>query len=134
MNKIVRALIVVCFSIVAVANAEVGQTDVIDSIATKPDSNVAILLLFQERPWTKESFSLLSKKLAFYKLTIDSGQLAKQKPAISNKKLRVIIVYQSVPGAEFEIELKELQTAFGSESKDLYWGTQNEMLELAKNP
>jgi hypothetical protein len=129
----------ICFAaalllLITLAYAEVGETDVIDAVASKPDSTVAVLLLHQGRKWDAMSEDLLEKKLAFYRLVITSGQLTKQMPALQGKKPRVIVVYKRKPETEFEAKLAEHQAALAKDNIELLWGNQEEVTTLAGKP
>jgi hypothetical protein len=116
------------------AQAEVGQTDVIDAIATKPDRTDATLLLFQLRPWNEESITLFNKKVQFYAMAIGSGALSKQRPETVGKSIRIIVLYQEIPPADVEGRLRELKDVFGKSQVVFIWGEQKDLPLLAVKP
>lgn len=116
------------------AHAEVGETEVIDAVASKPGMTYAVLILHQARPWNDESLLLLKKKLAFYSESVRSGALLKQRPALEGKSFRIIVLYGEKPSATAEAELKVSKEALSKEQVSLLWGTQRELISLAESP
>jgi|GEM_PF-2462845 len=135
MKLMFRIFLVLSLLLVSViADAEIGETDVIDAVATKPDSNIVILLIAQARPWSETTLDLLNKKLSYYKEVIISGEFVKQKPEMANKKPRIIIAYQQMPNADIESILEKLKQEFSEIKIDLYWGTRNDLAKIASKP
>ena len=134
--KHIPALILFCLSFLVVvpANAEVGQTNVIDAIATKPDKSEAVLLLFQARPWNEESIALFNKKVEFYSLAISSESLVKQKPDLQGKTFRVIVIYQDKPPISVEERLRELKEGFAKSQVAFVWGERKDLATLSTKP
>lgn len=112
------------------AIAEVGDTTVIDMIATKPNSPDAVLMLHQMRTWNDESRNFLQNKLAFYETVIRTGALARQQPRVSGKHFTIMVVYASVPPEEI-LELLSITKARMLENQIvLHWGTQPDIAKL----
>ncbi|MFZ6751325.1 DUF6572 domain-containing protein [Undibacterium sp. Ren11W] len=133
--KIILILAACLFSLLTLsAHAEVGQTNVIDAIATKPDQQEALLLLHQSRPWNEESIELLNKKIAFYALAISSESLVKQKPELQGKKMKIIVIYTKAPPSIVEDRLNELKSIFYKEHVVFVWGEQKDLATLTTKP
>ncbi|HJV96364.1 MAG TPA: DUF6572 domain-containing protein, partial [Albitalea sp.] len=132
----VASILALCLSLLVASPvcAEVGETNVIDAIATKPESRVAILLLFQARAWNEESIGLFNRKVEFYALAIGSGSLVQQKPELQGKALRIIVIYERTPPAIVETRLRELQESFSKSQVGFVWGEQRDLATLATKP
>lgn len=130
--RIVLATIALAVSYPAMS--EVGETNVIDAIASKPDKSHALLLLHQMRPWDTESVELLRKKLAFYSAAISTKSLVQQRPQLNGKKLRVVVLYDEVPTTEAETLFASSKTEFQAMGASLVWGLGQQLIELAEKP
>ena len=116
------------------AISEVGETTVIDAIASKPDKSRALLLLHQMRPWNTESVELLRKKLAFYSTAISTKSLVQQRPKLDGKELRVVVLYNEVPTSEAETLLSSSKAEFQAMGASIVWGLNQQLIELAEKP
>lgn len=114
------------------AVAEVGESNIIDAIASKPDKSHALLLLHQMRPWNSETVELLRKKLAFYFTAISTKSLVRQRPQLEGKDLRVVVLYDELPTTEGEALLSNSKTQFKSVGAPLVWGLSQQLIELAE--
>ncbi|WP_230969572.1 DUF6572 domain-containing protein [Nitrogeniibacter aestuarii] len=133
--NVVRTLVVALALLVAFpAISEVGETDVIDAIATKPGNHRALLLLHQQRPWSTTSVELLRKKLAFYSAAISTKSLVKQHSQLNEKELRVVVLYSESPTPDAVKLLQTAKTEFQSFGASLVWGTRQQLGELAEKP
>lgn len=130
--RLALATIVLVASFPAIS--EVGETNVIDAIATKPDKSRALLLLHQMRPWSSDSVELLRKKLAFYATAISSKSLVQQRPELEGKEFRVVVLYAHTPPNEAEALLSNSKTEFQAIGASLVWGPRQQLLELAEKP
>lgn len=124
------AALFACFS----THAEVGDTDVIDIVASKPELKRVSLVLFQARPWDDESSGLFDKKVQFYSFAISSKALVQQDPSLKDKPFRIIVIYQEAPPATIAGHLDELKASFAKNDVDFVWGGQDDLLDLAKKP
>lgn len=129
-------ILLLCLSFISApaVHAEVGQTNIIDAIATKPGLDEAILLLHQARPWNEESIELFNKKVAFYALALSSGSLIKQKPELQGKPMRIIVLYSETPPLVVADRLKELKDTFSKTNVSFIWGEQKDIAVLATKP
>jgi len=129
-------LILLCtaLSICVSANAEIGETDVIDAIATKPEQKNVILLLFQARPWNDESIKLFDKKIQFYALALSSNALVEQDPSLKGKPFRIVVIYNSAPSASITKHFEDLRSSFSKIKVDFVWGKKDDLLTLTDNP
>jgi hypothetical protein len=116
--------------VVTVANAEVGDTNVIDVIGTKPNSTEAVLLLHQMRPWNADSYGLLKKKLEFYETVILSGALARKRPDTNGKTFRIVVIYVELPPDDALQLLAQTKGRMFDNQIDLRWGLQQEIVKL----
>ena len=133
--KILRAVIATIALVASFpAISEVGETDVIDAIASRPDKSRALLLLHQMRPWNAESIELLRKKLGFYSAVISTKSLVQQRPQLKGKELRVVVLYIETPTSEAEALLSSSSTEFQTLGASLVWGGQQQLNELAERP
>jgi homospermidine synthase len=112
------------------ANAEVGDTNVIDVIGTKPNSSEAVLLLHQMRPWNADSYELLKKKLEFYETVIVSGALARQRPDTNGKTFRIVVIYAELPPDDALQLLTQTKGRMFDSQVVLRWGLQQELVKL----
>lgn len=130
--RIVLATVALAASFPAIS--EVGETNVIDAIASKPDKSRALLLLHQMRPWNIESIELLRKKLAFYATAISTKSLIQQRPQLEGKELRVVVLYSDAPTTEAETFLSNSKAEFMAMGASLVWGPRHQLIELAEKP
>jgi hypothetical protein len=119
-----------CFS----AQAEIGEADVIDAIATKPERKNVILMLYQARPWNDESIKLFDKKVQFYAFALSSNALVEQDPSLKGKSFRIVAIYNSVPPASITKHFEELRSSFAKAKVDFVWGVQDDLLMLSNKP
>lgn len=131
----ILAVIIFCLSLLAstMAKAEVGDTTVIDAIGTKPDSSEVVLLLHQMRPWNTESQGLLVKKLDFYQTAIRSGTLEKQRPELSGKTFRIVVIYGAAPTEDAVQLLSSTKSSMSKSQILLRWGSQEQIPEMVAN-
>lgn len=129
-----RVLLCLSFFLALPVSSEVGETNVIDAIATKPDKSEAILLLFQARPWNDESIALFNRKVEFYSLAISSGSLLEQKPGLQGKTFRIIVIHQHEPPNSVQERLRELKGAFNKSQVAFVWGKQKDLAALSTEP
>lgn len=134
MKALRLVLATVALAVAYPAFSEVGETNVIDAIASKPDKSHALLLLHQMRPWNTESVELLRKKLAFYSAVINTKSLVQQRPQLDGKKLRVVVLYDEVPTSEAETLLSSSKAEFQAMGASIVWGLNNQLIELAEKP
>lgn len=134
MKALQKILIALTLLLALPVFSEVGETNVIDAIATKPGSEKALLLLHQLRPWNPESVELLRKKLAFYSEAIKSKALIEQHPQLRGKQVRVVVLCDAAPSTEAQGLLAASKTDFQSLGASLVWGTQKQLIELAEQP
>jgi hypothetical protein len=133
MSKLILIVLSAMLLLSIKAIAEVGDTNVIDVIGTKPNSSEAVLLLNQMRPWNVESRNLLAKKLEFYETVIRTGTLAKQRPDTSGKNFRVIVVYADAPPEDALELLSKTKTRMFENQIILRWGRQQDIAKLVSN-
>ena len=133
--KYYRALLF-CLALIACipTQAEIGETNVIDTIAAKPGQKNAVLLLFQARPWTDESINLFDKKVHFYAFAISSNALVEQRPDLKGKSFRIVVVYEARPPASVTKHLEALKDSLAKANIDFVWGEQDSLLDLANKP
>ena len=130
MKKLISILVSATLLLSANAIAEVGDTTVIDLIATKPNSSDAVLLLHQMRTWNDESRNLLEKKLEFYETVIRTGELAKQRPNTSGKNFSIMVIYASAPPEDALYLLSKIQKRMLENQIILRWGSQQDISKL----
>jgi len=134
MKTTVCILAILAAFCVPLTHAEVGETDVIDAIATKPGGTRAIMLLHQARPWDAESLAMLQRKLSYYSKVISSGSLPTQRPELTGKSFRIIVVYVHTPSPEALEILGKDMGEMEARGVSLKWGTQRQVVELAETP
>jgi hypothetical protein len=129
-------LLLLCVTMLATlhAQAEIGETDIIDGIATKAGQQDAILLLFQARPWNDESIKLFDKKVEFYSLAISSNALVDHDPGLKDKSFRIVVVYESMPPGLVVDHFRELKKSFAKAKVVFVWGEQRDLPDLATKP
>ena len=127
-------LAAVAFSFSTFASAEIGDTNVIDAIATKPDSQIATLLLFQARSWDAGVLDLLAKKVEFYRLSVTSGKLVEKRSDLADKKIRFVIVYAEQPSDAALEALQKDQRELADDHIELFWSGKQGLSSVIAHP
>lgn len=128
---LVTTIMLAIFAILP-AKADVEEQGIIDVIATKPENELALLLLQQQKPWTESLEELLKTKLDFYVAVIRTGALIKQKPDLAGKTFRIAVVYSQEPPQQTLSYLETRKAMLRSRGISLVWG--NDPVALAGQP
>lgn len=127
-------MLLVSLALATLAHADVEKTQVIDAIASKPDKPLAILLLYQDRPWDEATLDLLKQKLAAYARSVRSESFLKARPALHGKTFRIIVLYVEKPSPGAEAALKAEKDLLARENVSMRWGTDDELVSLMESP
>ncbi len=127
-------LAAVALSLSTFASAEIGDTNVIDAIANKPDSQVAALLLFQARSWDASVLDLLAKKVEFYRLSVTSGKLVERRSDLAGKKIRFVVVCAEQPNDTALEALQKDQRELANDHIELFWSGKQGLSSVIAQP